>query len=45
MSYPFNIDSPIGHINILNTKGFVSSSDGHYQNNLKNFYDTISKED
>lgn len=45
MSYPFNIDNPIGHINILNTKGFVSSSDEHYQNNLKNFYDTISKED
>lgn len=45
MSYPFNIKNPIGHINVFNTKGFVSSSDEYYSNNLKNFYKTIANED
>lgn len=45
MTYPFNTTDPIGHINVFNTKGFISSSEDYYFNNLKNFYKTISKED
>ena len=46
MSYPFqNIKKPIGHINIFNTDGFVSTNDSIYANNLDNFYKEISKYD
>lgn len=45
MTYPFNIKNPIGHINVFNTQGFISTSDEYYKDNLRNFYKTISKED
>lgn len=45
MTYPFNNSNPIGHINVFNTNGFISTSDEYYYDNLKNFYKSISKED
>lgn len=45
MSYPYkDVSNPIGHINVFNSDGFVSSNDIRYSN-LKDFYELISKED
>lgn len=46
MTYPFkNVKNPIGHINVYNTNGFISTNDSIYSNNLINFYKEISKYD
>ena len=45
MTYPYeNIKNPIGHINIFNTPGFISTNNSLYSD-LNNFYKDISKED
>ena len=45
MTYPYeNIKNPIGHINIFNTPGFISTNNSLYSD-LNNFYKAISKED
>ncbi|MGL5750090.1 MAG: PHP domain-containing protein, partial [Paraclostridium sp.] len=46
MTYPYNqYDDSIGHINVFNTNGFVSTLDEYYKDNLKHFYKILSKED
>jgi hypothetical protein len=45
MTYPYeNVKEPIGHINVFNTLGFISTNNSLYSD-LNNFYKTISKED
>lgn len=45
MTYPYiNIENPIGHINIYNSKGFISTNN-HIYSDLKSFYKAISKEE
>lgn len=45
MTYPFkNKKDPIGHINVFNTNGFISTNDSLYSN-LESFYKEISKHD
>lgn len=36
MTYPYSVENPIGHINIFNSNGFVSSE--HKNLDLENFY-------
>ncbi|MEG1142562.1 MAG: CehA/McbA family metallohydrolase [Clostridia bacterium] len=43
MTYPYNIENPIGHINIFNSNGFVSAN--HLNMNLDNFYKLISQQE
>ncbi len=43
MSYPFKVKNPIGHINIYNSNGFVSSE--LHNMTLENFYDLIYEQD
>lgn len=43
MTYTRKVDNPIGHFNVFNTDGFVSSNDKSLD--LKNFYELISKYD
>lgn len=43
MSYRFDNQNPIGHINIFNSKGFVSSNNPHLT--LDKFYKLISKKE
>lgn len=40
MTYPYNVDNPIGHINIFNSKGFITEKHGDMMN-LDNFYNYI----
>lgn len=40
MTYPYNVDNPIGHINIFNSKGFITEKHGDMMN-LDNFYNFI----
>ncbi len=43
ITYPHNVDNPIGHINIFNSKGFVSSNNPHLT--LEKFYELIYEHD
>ncbi len=43
MTYPFNVENKIGHINIFNSDGFVSTNLDNM--NLDNFYKLISEQD
>lgn len=43
MTYPFKVKDPIGHINIFNSNGFVSSELPNMS--LDNFYDLIYEQD
>ncbi|WP_296644812.1 CehA/McbA family metallohydrolase [Romboutsia sp. 13368] len=43
MTYPFKVKNPIGHINIYNSNGFVSSELPNMT--LENFYDLIYEQD
>lgn len=44
MTYPYQYtENPIGHINVFNTLGFVSTNSDNYSS-LSNFYNLISKD-
>ncbi|HSQ88847.1 CehA/McbA family metallohydrolase [Romboutsia sp.] len=43
MTYPYNIDNPIGHINIFNSDGFVCAEQPDMD--LDNFYNLIYNQD
>ncbi len=43
MTYPFKVENKIGHINIFNSDGFVSTN--HPNLTLDNFYKLISEQD
>ena len=39
MTYPFKVKNPIGHINVFNSNGFVSSELNNMS--LEKFYDLL----